>query len=531
MVCAADDGNRVAVGFLRGLADVQNTFSELGMLGWILGLGTISTFATAWWYPGTPLSGSLGWTGVLLLCALVLFSKQLYRQTYLTGSAVYSVGFYWLYWTIKDFGGFPSLAALAVFALFIFGQAIQFFLFALFYKHSPAFLRRASLDVPLAWIAGERLWVRIFPWEAGHTQIAFPYLVQIVDIFGSPAVTFMMFWLCTALLRVRRSPGPALLAAGAWIFVIGYGIYCFETIPAQYGPEQEVALIQANVSIQEKHNQRFVVANRDRYKELSSRVAQPGVLVVWPESVIVNPVPELGNVQSLKEILPYSENGSAFLIGALTYNQDREVFNSGVGISHDGTIPPPYHKLILMPFGEYMPFANLFPWLENLNPNVGGFTPGRKVETLGLTTRNSKGETSLTKVTPLVCYEDIVPRLARTAVLDGSQILANLTNDAWFGNTVAPYQHHLIASFRAIENRRFLIRSTNTGLTAVVDPLGRTIGELPPFSEGILQTVVNKLEVRTLYTQWFGELLWQILSYFVALAAVVGFAKKRTART
>ena len=90
------------------------------------------------------------------------------------------------------------------------------------------------------------------------------------------------------------------------------------------------------------------------------------------------------------------------------------------------------------------------------------------------------------KVAPLVCYEDTVPALARKATLGGSELLVNITYDTWFGRSAAPHEHHLIAAFRAIENRRFLVRATNSGLSAVVDPLGRTIARLPVFSEGTL---------------------------------------------
>lgn len=501
------------------------------MLTWLLGLATAATLAPAWWYPGTPESAALSWTGVLFLSALMIYGRKVYRVSYLTGSAVYVIGFYWLYWTIKDFGGFNSISALAVFALFFLGEAVQFLLFALFVRHSPRFFRSSSLDIPLAWIAAERLWVRIFPWEVGHTQIAFPYLVQAADIFGAPVVTFLMFWLCAALLRWRSSPVGLIAPIGAWIFAVGYGVACFESIEENYGEPLNVALIQANVSVEEKHNQRFVVANRERYMELSKQVSKPGLLIVWPESVITSPIPEIDRVPIKPSILPYDGNGSAYLFGALTYNSKREVFNSGVGISHEGKIAPPYHKIILMPFGEYMPFSGIFPWLDSMNPNAGGFSPGKEVSVLQLATKNADGVITPVSVTPLICYEDIVPRLARSATINGAEVLANLTNDAWFGNTIAPYQHHLIASFRAIENRRFLIRSTNTGLTAIVDPFGRTLGELRPFTEGTLEMSINRMTMETIYSKWVGELPWQILSYLTAILAAIGFARKRTARS
>jgi apolipoprotein N-acyltransferase len=112
------------------------------------------------------------------------------------------------------------------------------------------------------------------------------------------------------------------------------------------------------------------------------------------------------------------------------------------------------------------------------------------------------------KIAPLICYEDTVPGPARDATRLGAELLVNLTYDTWFGRSAAPYQHHLIAIFRAIENRRFLIRSTYTGYTAVVNPLGKTIAAIPAFTEGKLTVDVALLTYQSSYTQYVGELPW-----------------------
>ena len=123
-------------------------------------------------------------------------------------------------------------------------------------------------------------------------------------------------------------------------------------------------------------------------------------------------------------------------------------------------------------------------------------------------------------VSPLICYEDVVPHISRWAVVKGATLLVNQTNDAWFGNTVAPYQHHMIASFRAIENRRFLLRSTNTGLTAAVDPLGRTLASLLPFTEGVLPIEVNLIQTQTIFTRLPIPLAWTLLAAMSILSVI-----------
>ena len=162
-----------------------------------------------------------------------------------------------------------------------------------------------------------------------------------------------------------------------------------------------------------------------------------------------------------------------------------------------------------MPFGEYMPFSDYFPWLLELNPNVGGFKAGAEAEVFQFPQLNQGASLG---VAPLICYEDVIPGPGAEATRAGAEVLVNLTNDAWFGDSIAPNQHHLIASFRAIENRRYLLRSTNTGLTAIVDPFGKTIGQVPKFSEDILSSKVHALQTLSFYTQFPVEQAWRGLS-------------------
>jgi apolipoprotein N-acyltransferase len=177
-----------------------------------------------------------------------------------------------------------------------------------------------------------------------------------------------------------------------------------------------------------------------------------------------------------------------------------------------------------MPFGEYTPLGGIFPWLKELNGMAGEFSAGKSAVVFQYPLDGAAEEKL--KVSPLICYEDIVPSLSREAVQEGAEILVNLTNDAWFGNTVAPHQHHLIASFRSIENHRYLLRSTNTGLTAIVDPVGRTVGSLPPYSEGVLRSEVIPFDNRTIYSV-FGDRMWWIMVFLTLTSSFVTRVARR----
>jgi apolipoprotein N-acyltransferase len=235
--------------------------------------------------------------------------------------------------------------------------------------------------------------------------------------------------------------------------------------------------------------------------------ARDNDLIVWPESAI--PAYVAADVGSARDepMLPTPERGSAFLLGGYAYRgQDR--YNAAFAIERNGRVPPPYFKQILIPFGEYVPGADVFPWLEGINNREGTFVAGTDLRVFEYPMRGSdRGEYTL-KLSPLICYEDTVPSLARKAVRHGAELLVNLTYDTWFGQTAAPFQHHVIAAFRAIENRRYLIRSTNSGTSAVVDPLGRTIARISPFREGIAAVKVGLLDYPSVYTRYLGETPW-----------------------
>lgn len=198
---------------------------------------------------------------------------------------------------------------------------------------------------------------------------------------------------------------------------------------------------------------------------------------------------------------------------------DPDRFNSALAVYQNGTVPLPYHKRILMPFGEYMPFSETFPWIQDLNPLAAGFTPGSEQTVFSFPMQHNSIE-KIVRVAPLICYEDVLPSLSREAVQMKAHLLVNLTNDAWFGKSHASRQHHQIAAFRAVENSRFLLRGTNTGLTSIVDPLGQTTAQLPVYSEGNIIADVLLLENNTLFTRYVGNLP-RYLILFITLSILL----------
>ena len=491
----------------------------------------VVAFPLAWLFPGTLVSALLTFPALYGLLALFHDSARPYRRALAAGVVIYVLGFYWLCLTISHFGGFPLPIAFLIFLLFCATAAIQFVLAVFVFRSLPAALDRAALRGTAALLITQAFFPRIFPWEFGHTLLPLKPLVQSADLLGTTIIALSALWLVEAVQAVvalRRAPlllvAPVLLLGAQ----LGYGLWITDQVADAPVTPVKVALVQANISVEEKHDKRLVVANVQRYKELTSTIPADDELVIWPETVIHQPFyASLGHIsRDGRGVLPRLEGVHTLLTGALTASSPTQFHNSAVVIWPDGTIPPPAHKRYLMPFGEYVPLGDTIPFIRTLSGGILDLTPGEGDPVLPIALPREPENPFL--VGPLICYEDVIPSLARRATRAGAELLINLTNDAWFGNTVAPYQHHLIASFRAIENRRTLIRSTNTGLTAVVSPLGETLRTIPPFSDGTLSVTVNRMKYSSLYSRLDIESIWQLV--WLVLGALVAFKAFRDVR-
>jgi apolipoprotein N-acyltransferase len=507
--------------------------SQLKAYLWALTSGLL--MALAWWQPGSSFGALLGWASSLALVGAVLHPQCSYKTIYAAGVVQTLLGFYWLFDTIRLFGGFPWYAAGAVFALFVAVSALQNVVFLFVYRRLPDMLSRAGLAVAIAWVCSEWISIRIFPWYFGHTQLGSPALSQVADLAGVPLLSFVLLWVSECFFRlIGRRPAPgentgtSLLRTAAVCVVVSallfYGNARWNYFAAPQGQSLKVALVQANISIEEKHNMRFFGENKARYVRLTSDLPPDAGLVVWPESVVQDFIPARVGLASRDRRIPHFP-GKHLLTGALTYESEKEFFNSAMQVLSDGSVPVPYHKQILMPFGEYMPGGSIFPALNNLNPAGGQFSAGKDVMVMEfpkIVPDPGSGISGIPQIlaAPLICYEDVVPSLSRRAVEKGAELLINLTNDAWFGDTIAPYQHHLIAAFRAIETRRFLLRSTNSGLTGIVSPRGETMASIPTYSEGLLQSEIRLLREKTPYTEGVGDIPWWTLTLLCLLSCL-----------
>ena len=243
-------------------------------------------------------------------------------------------------------------------------------------------------------------------------------------------------------------------------------------------------------------------------------------LIIWPETAVQKWLPVHAQYLEFFEeekVIPEIQ-GTYFLLGGLSYeaeiNEENEddieftQYNSAFLTDWNGKILGKYNKIKLLLFGEYLPFSDFIPWIKYVSPATGDFTPGNQLDVMNI------GEKGI-KIGPLICYEDIIPSFSRDFALKGANILINLTNDAWFGKSIAPYEHLLVSIPRAVETRRYLIRSTNTGVSAIINPIGEVTKQTGIFTKEVFSDQVALLYSDTVYMKLGDIFPWICLVVFV----------------
>ncbi|MGD0584324.1 MAG: apolipoprotein N-acyltransferase [Oryzomonas sp.] len=400
----------------------------------------------------------------------------------LAGIAMNCGGFYWAIQMFRQFAGAPwPLAAIGLLLL----AAANGVLFAAWAWATRLITRDTGWSVawvsPVVWTALEKFWPELFPNFLGASQYQLSQVTQIADLTGILGVTFLVVYLNSTLFAVfeqragNRRLAVRLVAVFAAVLasVLIYGHVRIRSVDQQAAAAEKmtIGLVQANRGAGDKRL--YPESQLSDHREMSWTLAatRHPDLIVWPESVLHV------RMMSRDGSLPSGELGDTHtptLFGAvLRIGQDSEdrVYNSALLADDSGRIVGTYDKMVLVPLGEYIPFGATFPALYSLAPSVGRFWPGESLEPLPL------GKYLLSVN---ICYEDIFPGQIRSLMRGGPgrripDVMINLSNDSWYGKSTEPLEHLALASFRSIEHRRSLVRSTNTGISAFVDPVGRIV--------------------------------------------------------
>jgi apolipoprotein N-acyltransferase len=355
-----------------------------------------------------------------------------------------------------------------------------------------------------------------FPWcLIGYTQYEQGSLLQLSCVTGVYGISFLIVLVNAVAFEILSLPRFTISRAQKAEFVfaaslfLGALLYGHALLRGDRDPSStdtiRVAVVQGNIDQSIKWDPRFQEQTLEIYRSLtlSLRAFRPELLV-WPETA----TPFF--YQDNRAYAPRVEDlarqmGTALIFGSPAYREE------GGKISYFNrayVLHPPepltfYDKVRLVPFGEFVPLKKWLPFVRQLVPAAGDFEAGQEVRPL-LAGGVSTGV--------LICFEAIFPEIARQHVLKGASALVNLTNDAWFGQTSAPYQHLAMAVFRAAENGRPLIRAANTGISAFMDDRGRIVARSPLFERCTLQgSLAVPARRETPYTRWGDWLPWGLI--------------------
>lgn len=522
-------------------SDAGGLVGELSAIVALCSSGAIIALASA--AAETAFAAPLGLIASLALVWGVARVSSVLRWLYVAGVLFNAVAFYWLPSTINLFGGFPYSLAVLLFIAYCLLAGLQFVACGLLFRFfNREVLRQWFLAFPLAWVLCEHCFPRLFPWSLVHPFVDWRIFSLHAQYVGVEVLSFVLLWICSVVANWRSVESVLIKRASAFVLfvlVVG-GLFSINQSASYKGRGEFVpALIQGNLEALDKRNVQMLSANVATYQRLSREAIADGAeLILWPESVLNFWVTE--EQRSFRQLSldkqPLPNSGVPILFGGLSYRlpapeimrgrtwsskleqeqfleENTKYFNSTFLLDAEQAVQGVYHKKILMPFGEYLPFADVFPQLKELSPQSGDFAQGDRSEPLEVQLASN----TIVSFGVLICYEDLVSDLARNMATNGANVLVNLTNDAWYGDSRAPFQHHLLARWKAIETGRYLLRVTNTGYTAVVDWDGRTVVGLPIFKEGVLKAPVQLSDRQTVYTR-FGDLpLYAIFTLLLAL--------------
>lgn len=475
--------------------------------------------------------GKTGWIAWLALVPLLwsvdgVPPSAAFRLGIIAGLAHYLTLIYWIVFVLETYGGLNIVVSSGLLILLCFYLSLYTGLFSMLFVYLTGY-RFPALTAATLWVSLE--WIRAtfltgFPWcLLGYSQHRYPVLTQIVDLTGVYGISFLIVAVNTLFyvlfLKIESQTGKVLFRAETFIVVIlfilsvAYGHYRLsEDEPDQGGGRSiKVAIIQGNIDQSLKWNPEYQEKTMDTYLRLTrAAYAFKPRLIIWPETAVPFFFQE-GNEYTGKVVAIAVKSGAHLIFGSPAYERvDKAIlyYNRIYHITPQGRVEGFYDKVHLVPFGEYVPLKKFLPFVHRLVPAAGDFTPGKEAALLKLP--------DLT-VGPLICYESIFPEISRARTRGGADVLVNLTNDAWFGMSSAPYQHLVMSSFRAIENRRPMIRAANTGFSALIDKWGRIRKKGDLFSEEVLTVEIDKGNGSLTFYSAHGD----IFAYLLILASLI----------
>jgi apolipoprotein N-acyltransferase len=526
----------------------MNLFASIPTRAWALVFfsALLQVFIFPMAGPVSLMRASAAWFALVpLLLALLLPARsgnllrplQAATLGYACGILWYLGNCYWIYQTMYLYGGLPKPVALGILLLFALYLGLYHALFATalnLIQRSRYGMRAALLLTPALWVAVELARARItgFPWDLlGYSQVDNLLLTRLAPIAGVMGLSFVIAAINAALasyffLRGRKRvwiPGAAALIA--ILLQLGSGIGRHNS---PEDADQSAVMLQENIEVGAPGKAVRPLSSSEEIRtfaqlslhptKLSNIQAGPPAILVWPEAPSHFFTSDPYFLASLGEVARALK--APAIVGALgiepTTQNDKGYYEYDSAALFDaaGSFHGHYDKIHLVPWGEYVPFKQFFSFAQKLTEGVGDMDRG---------TERSVFTTGGHAYGAFICYESIFGDEVRHFALSGAQVLVNISDDGWYGDTGAPWQHLNMTRMRAIENRRWLLLDTNTGITTAIDPQGRTLLEAPRHTRGAYVFPFAFTSGLTLYTRFGDWFAWLCAGVTLAmLAAALG---------
>ncbi len=470
---------------------------------------------------------------ILIACARESNYKRRFLNGWLAGFIFWFGVCTWIQFVLEVHGGLGRWGGWATFVLFAILKGLHMAIFAAL----AGFLMHRAWAIPAAaalWTGLERTHGDLgFTWlQLGNAGIDMPVPMRLAPLLGVYGLSFVFAMLaCAVALVILRAPSrgrhaavqPASPISGrttarlasrdlAWLLILPF-LLLLPAAPAPgKGPERAL-LVQPNIDTELDWTPSSLAATE---RELTILSHSPGShLIVWPEV----PAPFYPNDPAFRtfvETIARSEQ-SYFLFGGVAYNSARAPLNSAFMFDPSGRLIDRYDKINLVPFGEFVP--GVFGWVNRITKEAGDFASGTRIVQFPIGGH---------KLGAFICYESAFPDLVREFPRGGSEVLVNLSNDGYFGHSSAREQHLSLVRMRAAENRRWILRATNDGITAAVDPAGRIVYRAEPYQALAADVTYRYLSETTPYTRYGDWFAWTCL---VAGIAACGAGLKPAPRS
>ncbi|MBA4417915.1 MAG: apolipoprotein N-acyltransferase [Syntrophus sp. (in: bacteria)] len=442
-----------------------------------------------------------------------------FRQSFMAGCISGIVSYlgliYWIIVAVHKYGGINVYLSFLILLMLILYVAFYTGCFTLAISYLEKRLDLPFyLSAPPVWVVLEYLrgtLITGFPWSyLSHSQYNFLPFIQVISITGAYFISFLIIAINGIIYYLwKRKKISLIYSAGISLLFIASLIYGFIETGKKDTENQKVAIIQGNVSQEMKWDEASKLKTIRTYYQRTLEAGSNVDLVLWPETAMPFIFDQEIHVNKYIKALP-SLTGALILFGTISRDTGGRFYNTAYVLGKNDQETGRYYKAHLVPFGEYTPLRHYLPFLEKLSVQIGEIFPGQT---------HAPIRTKVGNIGVLICYEGIFPYITNETVRKGAQVLVNITNDAWYDRTSAPYQHLAFYVFRAIESDRYVLRAANTGISAIIDPKGRIHGATPIFEERVVKGGYALKDTQTFYVRYGDYFILIALCY---LAVIIG---------